>query len=629
MCGIAGKINLDNSPVLAAELDAMRLSLKHRGPDAFGVKIAGGVGLAHARLSIIDLPGGLQPLSNEDESIWTVFNGEIYNFREIREGLREKGHIFKSNSDTEVIVHLYEEYGMDCVLKMNGMFAFALVDLKKRKFLLARDRLGQKPLYYFCENGVFAFASELSALKVLPEFPREIKMQSLHDYFSLQYIPAPSTAYEKVFKIPPAHTLELDMDGDFRLKRYWTLNFERKLNISENEVAEELRNLLLDAVRLRLISDVPLGVFLSGGLDSSIITALMAELGVSPIRTFTIGFTEKLYDERYLARELSAKFATCHFEKMGDPKDFDLLKSLIAKFGEPYADSSILPTALLSAFAAKEVKVALGGDGADELFCGYNRYTMMKYASFANILPAVARKNLHALTSTVLSSGSNERSLSGNLRRIFSVFAESPDKRYYRIIVRFDEEMKKNLYGEKMLNCEFRNTADYLKDTFDGLSGKSGVEKYSALDIETYLNGDILPKLDIASMASSLEARSPFLDYRVAEFAASLPLDLKLKGRDRKYILKKSFETLIPEKILNAKKRGFGVPLAEWFRGGWKKIAEENIIEGKAVKDAFISGESARRIINEHNRGKADHSYTIFALLCFSIWLEGEAHSFS
>ncbi|HPN85247.1 MAG TPA: asparagine synthase C-terminal domain-containing protein, partial [Victivallales bacterium] len=383
-------------------------------------------------------------------------------------------------------------------------------------------------------------------------------------------------------------------------------------------------DLLIDSVRMRLMSDVPIGAFLSGGMDSSIITALMAELGVSPLRTFTVGFSQKLYDERYSAREISAKFATCHYEKMGNPDDFNLLKSLIAKMGQPYADSSIIPTALVSAFAAKEVKVALGGDGADELFCGYYRYLLMKYASFADILPSFVRRNLFGAVAGIVPVASSERTLAGKLRRILKVFAENPDIRYHRIIVRFDEEIKKSLYGARMRNCEFRSSAEYLRELSYNLKIDNSIERYSALDMDTYLNGDILAKLDIASMASSLEARSPFLDYRVAEFAASLPMRLKQKGSSRKHILRKTFQGVLPEKILNREKKGFGVPLADWFKGSWSRIAEENIIEGRAVKEEFLSRDSVTRMINEHRRGSADHSYALFAILCFALWLDAE-----
>ncbi len=624
MCGIAGKINFNGAPADDAELDAMRGRMRHRGPDGSGVKTFANCGLAHARLSIIDLPGGAQPLSNEDGSVWTVFNGEIYNFREIRRELLDKGHVFGTNSDTEVIVHLYEEEGRGCVRRMNGMFSLAILDMKRNKLLLARDRLGQKPLHYFRNGGAFAFASELSALKILREFPAELDHQALHHYFSLQYVPCPSTAYRNVFKLPPAHTLELDTrSGEFDLQRYWRLDFGTKREIGEDEASVELYDLLLDSVRLRLMSDVPLGTFLSGGMDSSIITALMSELGVSPLRTFTVGFTQKLYDERYAARRVSARFATCHYEKMGDPDDFDLLKSLIAKTGEPYADSSILPTALISAFAAREVKVVLGGDGADELFCGYYRYLLMKYAAFAGAIPQAARTSLSLMASSILPSSGSERTLSGKMRRILGIFAEKPENRYARIIIRFDEEMKKSIYGERMRES-LGGTPDFLASFLELSSSNNGVEKHSELDIATYLNGDILAKLDTASMASSLEARSPFLDYRVAEFAASLPLKLKQKGGQRKYILRKCFRGIVPDEILDREKKGFGVPVADWFRASWRKIAEEHILEGRAVKDGFLSAKAASGMLSGHADGNADHSYAIFAMLCFALWLEGE-----
>ncbi|HOK04558.1 MAG TPA: asparagine synthase (glutamine-hydrolyzing) [Victivallales bacterium] len=626
MCGIAGKVNFSREIIRPEEFCEVRKKLRHRGPDGDGYKIFENCGLAHTRLSIIDIPGGTQPMSNEDASIWIVFNGEMYNFQEYRSFLLKRGHIFKSNSDTEVIIHLYEEFGLNFLSKINGMFAFAILDIKKKKLILARDRLGQKPLHYFKSNNVFAFASELAALRTFSEFPNTINFQAIHHYFSLQYVPCPMTAYEGVFKLPPAHYIELDIvSGNFNLSRYWNLDFSKKINLNEYEALSELYDILLDSVKLRLISDVPIGVFLSGGLDSSIITALMADLGVYPLKTFTVGFTEKLYDERFAARKISAKFATCHYEKMGNPDDFELLKNLIMKIGEPYSDSSILPTALISKFASEEVKVVLGGDGADELFCGYYRYLLMRYSSFADILPLSLRSLLSRAINSILPSVVNERSFAGKIFRLLKFFAEKSEKKYYRIIVRFDEELKKSIYGEKLLG-NYLETDCFLSSFIDLLSSKNSVEKYSELDIQTYLNGDILTKLDIASMANSIELRSPFLDYRVAQFASSLPLNFKQKGRLRKYILKKAFEGILPDEIIYSKKKGFGVPVADWLRGKWKKHCEEYVLEGRIVKESYISREGFNRILKEHLEFKQDHSYAIFAILCFALWIENNTN---
>lgn len=624
MCGIAGKIKFNAKDLNEQEFCEIRKRLTHRGPDGSGIKIFQNIALIHTRLSIIDLPGGTQPMSNEDQKIWIIFNGEIYNYREIRKSLIDKGHEFKTNSDTEVIIHLYEEEGNKCLDKLNGMFAFAILDLKKNILFLARDRLGQKPLYYFKKNDTFAFASELSSLKLFKDFPCEKNLQALHAYFSLQYIPCPMTAYAGVNELPPAHYLELDMNKEtINSYRYWRLDFSAKDNLSEDEAVQQLYDLLIDSVSLRLISDVPIGVFLSGGVDSSIVTALMADLGVSPLRTFTVGFTEKLYDERYNARKISAKFATCHFEKMGDPSDFGLLEKLISNIGEPYADSSILPTALISEFAGKEVKVVLGGDGADEIFCGYNRYTLIRYASIANLLPLAVRKPILALLSAFVPTGASERSLCGKLSRVLKIFSEKKETQYYRIIVRFDEELKKNLYGETMRD-NLPGTDQFLSTTYENLSSPHKIERYSELDINTYLNGDILRKLDIASMAYSLEARSPFLDYRIAKFAASLPFEIKQKATCRKYLLKKTFRGIIPDEILDSGKKGFGVPIADWLRGKWKKLCVEYIINGRAVQEKYLSKTNIEKLFKEHCEFTADHSYAIFAILCFSLWLESE-----
>jgi asparagine synthase (glutamine-hydrolysing) len=624
MCGIAGIIDLNGMGVESSELEAAASAMAHRGPDGHGVYIDRNVGLAHSRLSIIDIESGSQPMCNEDGTVWVSFNGEIYNFREIRKDLEAKGHVFKTKSDTEAIVHLYEEFGRDCVIKMNGMFAFAVFDSKKNKIILARDRLGEKPIVYFRTKDKIAFASELGALKKVSGFPRGINLQAAHDYFSLLYVPCPDTIYKDVHKLPPAHTLEINTaTGELSLQRYWLCDFRKKTEKSDDEIFCEFRSLLEDAVKMRLIADVPLGAFLSGGMDSSVISAIMAKLFDIPLKTFTIGFSESLYDERYHARYVSKILGTCHFEKMVKPDDFTLLEKLLRNFGEPYCDASILPTYMLSKFTREEVTVALSGDGADELFCGYYRYMLMKYANFADFLPLFARKTL-AASSSLLPSSRNERTLAGKLKRILSAFAETGEKRYYDIIVRFDEEVKKSVYGERLKDCEFRSTTDYFEGLLERGSSSDPVEKYSELDMNSYLHCDVLSKVDTASMAASLEARSPFLDYRIAEFAAALPLRMKQRGRKRKYLIEKAFRDILPQSVFSREKKGFGVPLADWFRGSWQKIAIEKIIEGAAVKEGYLEKESVERMLNEHVSLRSDCSYAIFAMLVFAIWLENE-----
>ncbi|MEM4248260.1 MAG: asparagine synthase (glutamine-hydrolyzing), partial [Candidatus Nanoarchaeia archaeon] len=416
MCGIAGIAKFNGQEVFEQELAPMNDALSHRGPDGQGIKIVGNAGLAHRRLSIIDLESGAQPMCNEDGSIWISFNGEIYNFREIRKYLISKGHIFKTNSDTEAIIHLYEELGEECPSKLNGMFAFAILDTRKKKIFLARDRLGQKPLFYFCDSAKFAFASELQALMKLPGIPRDIDFQSFHDYLSLQYVPSPKTIYHSIFKLLPAHTITVDIENcKINFSRYWKCRYDNKRNLSFESAKEELRYLVEDSVRLRMISDVPIGAFLSGGLDSSIICALMSKLSNQPIRTFTIGFEETIYDERIPARNVSAKFKTSHNEKIVNPKDFAVVEMLVKHYGEPYSDSSMLPTYMLSKFARENVKVALSGDGADEIFTGYYRYLVMKYANFADAIPLPLRKAISEILLSLLKKGESERTISGKL----------------------------------------------------------------------------------------------------------------------------------------------------------------------------------------------------------------------
>lgn len=626
MCGIAGLAKFNGQEVFEQELAPMNDALSHRGPDEQGIKIVGNAGLAHRRLSIIDLESGAQPMCNEDGSIWISFNGEIYNFREIRKFLISKGHVFKTNSDTEAIIHLYEEIGEECPTKLNGMFAFAILDTRKKKIFLARDRLGQKPLFYFCDSAKFAFASELQSLLKLDDIPKDIDMQAFHDYLSLQYVPCPKTIYHSIFKLPPGHTITIDIQsGKKTLRQYWKCNYGDKKNISFDTAREELRALVEDSVRLRMISDVPLGAFLSGGLDSSIICGIMSKLSKEPIKTFTIGFDEAIYDEREAAKIVSAKFATDHRERVVDAKDFDVLQKLVRHYGEPYSDSSMLPTYLLSKFARENVKVALSGDGADEIFTGYYRYLVMKYANFADLIPLPLRKSVSNTMLSLIKKGVSERTFAGKIRRILCAVSESPSHRYFGIINRFSEEMKRAVYGSKMLGLEFSDTEVWLKSIFNTTSSPDMIEKIAETDLNSYLPNDILVKVDIASMACSLEVRNPFLDYRIAEFAASLPPEFKLHGRTRKRILREAFKDILPQETLSRQKLGFGVPLFRWFREDWANLISERLLDGKAAGEGYLDRLQMEKLISEHITCKADHSYIIWSLLIFELWIENQA----
>ena len=427
MCGISGIINLNNTQVSREILDEMNSSQIHRGPDAGDLKIFSNIGFAHRRLSVIDLDNGEQPMSNEDGKIWITFNGEIYNHIKFRDSLIKCGHIFKTSSDTETILHLYEEYGSNCVNLLEGMFAFAVYDQNRQKILIARDRLGQKPLHYFHNKKLFVFSSELQSLVKHPEIDRTVNNQAIHDYLSLQYIPQPYTIYKNVLKLPPASFLELNvLNKEIKITKYWQCNYGSKISISYNDAKHELRCLLEKAVSKRLMSDVPLGAFLSGGVDSTIISGIMSKLTKEPIKTFTIGFNEDKYDERKYAKTASEKFKTEHYEKIVDPSDFSIVTKLVKHYGEPYSDASMLPTYLLSKFAREKVTVALSGDGADELFAGYYRYLAYKHAGFGNIIPQKIRNGIYSTIDFLLPPKTEERTRIGKIRKDFTniVFKE-------------------------------------------------------------------------------------------------------------------------------------------------------------------------------------------------------------
>ncbi|OGV57064.1 MAG: asparagine synthase (glutamine-hydrolyzing) [Lentisphaerae bacterium GWF2_52_8] len=629
MCGIAGILNIDGVPADREILAAMNAAQLHRGPDSDGIFCDGALGLAHRRLSIIDLSGGAQPLCNEDKSVWTSFNGEIYNYPELRAELQRKGHCFKTNSDTEVIVHLYEEHGTGFVSRLNGMFAFAVYDKKKGLLLLARDRLGKKPLHYFLKGGAFAFASELQALRQHPEMPPELDLQAIWDYFSLQYIPSPNTAWLGVKKLPPAHTLLLSAEEASQpiLTRYWRPDYRVKTMGSLPELKEELRALLKDAVWRRLMSDVPYGAFLSGGIDSTIIVGLMTELCAQPVEAFTIGFSEERYDERIFARRAVShlqergRSPIKHYEHVVNPCDFDAVVKLVSHYGEPYSDASMLPTYFLSKFTRERVTVALSGDGADELFGGYNRYLLMNALRRADILPLAIRRPLMRTLSAILSRKSEERSLAGRLRRIFRASSVPEAERYFEILCRFDESSKRQICGNAFADAKPVPTLRLFTEILSSCSSSDPTEKFSELDLHSYLPGDILTKVDIASMANSLELRSPFLDYRVAEFSAKLPWQLKLHGRSRKFILSQSFPEFFPPGLDTREKMGFGVPLANWFRGAWKEPLREHILGGESVRLGFLRKDAAEKLCREHAEAHAEHSYILWSLLIFELFL--------
>ncbi|MBN1864988.1 MAG: asparagine synthase (glutamine-hydrolyzing) [Victivallales bacterium] len=629
MCGICGIFNIDGSSLDRGILEAMNNSQVHRGPDGEGLWTGGNVGLAHRRLSIIDLSAGVQPMCNEDSSVFITYNGEIYNHRDLRRILESKGHIFKTSCDTEVVLHLYEEYGKNCVDLLLGMFAFAIFDTRRRSLLLARDRMGQKPLVYFMlttpdgKPASFVFASEMQALKTHPRMPREINPQALHDYMTLQYVPSPDTIYKVVRKLPQGHILEIaESNPAPRITQYWRCNFSEKLDIGFDEASTKLQSLLEDAVRKRLMADVPLGAFLSGGIDSTIVVSLMKKFSLMPIKTFTIGFEDQKYDERSFALVAAGALDTEHRQKVVNPADFNILEKLVRHYGEPFSDASMLPTYLLSQFTCEYVKVALSGDGADEIFAGYYRYLVMNYARIADFMPLAVRKAVCGILAAPLPPKTEERTFWGRARRILEVLSSSRHRRYLDMISRFDEKTKFSVYSADFANLALQDTQRIFDVIAETLSAKNPVEKIMETDLLTYLPGDILAKIDIASMANSLELRSPFMDHRVVEFAASLPLNFKQSRGNRKHILIESFRHDIPQKLRERGKMGFGVPIARWLRNEWKDIARERLLDGIAVKSNLFNRSTIEKMLDNHCNSKCDNSYPLWSLLVLNLWLE-------
>jgi asparagine synthase (glutamine-hydrolysing) len=569
MCGIAGIVDRANGLALdRAIVEQVAAHLCHRGPDGEGTFVDEHAALVHTRLSIIDLGGGRQPLSNEDGTVWTVFNGEIYNFAELRERLRSRGHRFATQTDTEVIVHLYEDEGDECLKQLRGMFALAIWDARKQRLLLARDRLGKKPLVYTHVNGSLAFASELNALLAVPDVSRELNPVAIDQYFSLGYIPHPQTIYRDVFKLPPGHYAVFE-DGQLRIERYWRFENEPQLSdVSEDELCEQVRASLTEATRLRMVSDVPLGAFLSGGLDSSIIVALMQQLSPQPVKTFSIRFAESEYDESEHARRVARHLGTDHHEFLVEEKSFDALPEVVAQFGEPFADASALPTWFVSKLTRQAVTVALTGDGGDEVFCGYDRYKVLNRMARFDRLPAALRRAGGSAAMRRMLPSEHRSRFARKAHSFLKLLPLSPDQRLRQIAaVIFGETSKERLYHPDFAQMVRQSErVEFFEAAGRELSAPDFITYATLVDQLTYLPGDILPKVDITSMAHSLECRSPFLDQEVVALAARIPLAMKLRGNCGKYILKRAFAEMLPPGIVNRRKQGFVVPIARWFR---------------------------------------------------------------
>jgi len=632
MCGITGAVWNDPERALPRQtLQRMIAALRHRGPDDEGGYAADyefrsvsqpvpGVALGHRRLAIIDVAGGHQPLSNEDGSIWIVFNGEIYNFAELRRRLEGSGHVFRTQSDTETLVHLYEDLGADFLQHVNGMFALALWDARRRQLLLARDRLGEKPLVYRHEPGRILFGSELKAILAVDDVPRRIEPAALDAYLTYQYVPPPQTILHGINKLPPGH-VALYREGRLTVRPYWNPDFTQEVRRPWADDVDELRQVVRSAVRMRLQSEVPLGAFLSGGVDSSIVVALMRELSPATVRTFSIGFPVPEYDETAYARQVAAHLGTQHEEFRVAPDAVEILPRLVWHFDEPFADSSAVPTWYLAQLARRQVTVALTGDGGDELFAGYPRYRAVRLASYVDRLPQALREWLGAPGWRRIPTGSRQGSWRRRFLRFVEALALPPDRRYLEWISIFNEARRASLYSDAFLAAlPDADPLEYLRQALARCAGRDPVTQASLADLTTYLPSDLMTKVDIAAMAHGLETRPPLLDYRVVELAARMPIEHKYQRGRGKRILQAAFGSLLPPVVFRRRKMGFGVPLDRWFRYELKDFARDVLFDPTTQGRGYFRPEAVRVLWEEHQAGRFDHSYRLWALVVLELW---------
>lgn len=598
----------------------MTRRLAHRGPDGEGFYERSGISLGHRRLSVIDVALGAQPLCNEDGSIWVVFNGEIYNFQELRGRLRQAGHHFKTHSDTEVLVHLYEDQGDELVHSLRGMFALAIWDARQRRLLLARDRLGVKPLVYRHDEDGIRFGSELKALLADPSFPKEVDPRSLEDYLSLQYVPAPRTIFAAARKLPPGHRAVYEK-GRLTLERYWSPPFDDEVRMSESEAIERVRSTLTEATKRRLISDVPVGAFLSGGIDSTVVVGLMREGARGRIKTFSIGFEEPSFDERAHARQAAEHLGTDHEDQVVRPDAAHLLPTLAWLYDEPFADSSAIPTYYVARLSRAKVTVALTGDGGDEMFAGYLRYRAVWWGERFDRLPRWLRLALTPDWWSKLPASVEQRSARRRLKRLMMMLREQPEDRYLEWVSIHGRKLREELRSLPLSrSLEGYRTGDWFRAQYDQSPARDFVTRTTWVDLMSYLPGDILTKVDLASMAHGLECRGPFLDQEVVELAGKMPLHWKMRAGTGKWIIKKAFPELLPEPLRRRPKMGFGAPIDRWLREDLRPMVGDLLLSSSFADRGWCDLDTVKRMIDDHWSKRWDHSSRLWSLLMLEWW---------
>lgn len=627
MCGICGVVSFQGGHGTDKSiLQRMNQTLYHRGPDDEGYYQDSRASLAMRRLSIIDLFTGQQPIANENGDVWVVYNGEIYNFQSIRAELQQRGHQFKTQTDTEIIVHAYEEYGDECVKRFNGMFALALWDSRRCRLLMARDHLGIKPLYYWAGPDKLVFGSELKALVIHPDVPRQINLTAVDLFLSLEYIPSPLTIYEGIFKLPPGHILVME-DGRLHLSQYWDIP-RQPVGEDEDECAETLAGLMKEAVQIRMISDVPLGAFLSGGIDSSAVVGYMSQFSSKPVQTFTIGFEDNTYNELPFAEAVAKHFCTDHHYEMLNPDIASLAEQLVQHHDEPFADTSIFPTYLVSKLARLQVKVALSGDGGDELFAGYDTYLAEQLNHHYGKLPGPLRRDVLPVFANMLPPQPAKKGTINKVKRMIEGGALDPALQHTRWMIFMNNREKNNLYQPDLMGMlKYEATETFFERHFQKVKTFDTLAQQQYVDMKTYLPDDILTKVDRMSMAVSLEARVPLLDHRIAEFALNLPPHMKLNRSRTKIIMRRAVRRLVPDLVLEKPKEGFSIPMKHWLCSSLKPMMLDLLSENSVHQRGYFKPQVVSTWMREHLDGRVNHSHHLWALMVLELWHRAEASS--